>query len=53
MRKLDAKKQRRSTKSYTMLNHNGYLIFAILVIAFYLLRTFLQTLRQRAAPALS
>ena len=36
MRKLDVKKLRRSTKSYTMLNHNGYLIFAILVIAFLL-----------------
>jgi len=36
MRKLDVKKLRRSTKSYTMLNHNGYLIFAILVIALLL-----------------
>jgi hypothetical protein len=36
MRKLDVKKLRRSTKSYKMLTHNGYLIFAILLIAFLL-----------------
>jgi hypothetical protein len=43
MIRLEVKKLRRSMESYTMLNHNGFFIFVVIVVA----------VTQRAAPALS